>query len=163
MPERGFIKPEKAITQFLLHRQKPLRWSRSAGGSPAVLSRAAQARKLRVSRLRSELGHYQVVPAAAFSMHERHKQSRYLLRSSALVSSLNLISVHQQPVARLISQANACPHASHVRALFKTGKILVIDFGSISIISEPDSNYDVDYCQGFCIYSKRIIFKERRI
>lgn len=74
-----------------------------------------------------------VVPAAAFSMHERHKQSRYLLRSSALVSSLNLISVHQQPVVRLSSQAKDCPHASQVCALFRTGRILVIDFGSIAL------------------------------
>lgn len=53
------------------------------------------------------------VPRAMFSKHCRHRQPEYRERSCALVSSLNLISEHQQPVSAA-PQVNPLPHASQL-------------------------------------------------
>src|SRR5882724_718489 len=67
---------------------------------------------------------------AAFSRQARHKQFRYIARNSSLVSSLNLISAHQQPLPKEISQANISPQASHAWVFRNTGKLRPIRFNS---------------------------------
>src|SRR5712664_589697 len=67
---------------------------------------------------------------AAFPRHARHKQFLYFARNSFLVSSLNLISPHQQPLPKEISQANISPQASHAWVFRNTGKLRPICFNS---------------------------------
>ena len=71
--------------------------------------------------------------ACAFSRHDRHRQFRYCLRSSSLVSVLSSISPHQQPRPRSISHVNDCPHASHVCDVSSKGKVEVNDLASTSV------------------------------
>src|ERR1051326_2572688 len=71
--------------------------------------------------------------ACAFSRHDRHKQPRYCLLSSSLVSAFNSISPHQQPRPRSISHVKDCPHASQVSCLPRMGRVEVNVLGSTSV------------------------------
>ena len=70
------------------------------------------------------------------SRHSRQRQPRYRERNSARVSSVNLISEHQQP-RKLAPHENSLPHASHTEAPASLGENIPASFLSLLVTGSP--------------------------